>query len=165
MAHREAIASRTLLVYLREQQKVSTPHISVLKAHHSGLPADMASEELLFSDGFTLMDAMSAFEVRYAQFKVTITLTRCIKIGEPRMDSGMQIEQDAFPQFDPLTPLLPEELCWMLDRTFACEVNGNLGLCIRVVQCIILSMSLDGMACRQHVVSIGLHVSLRTPTG
>ena len=165
MAHLEAIASRTLLVYLREQQKVSTPHISVLKAHHPGLPTDMASEELLFSDGFTLMDAMSAFEVRFVQLKFTIMLTQCVKIGEPRMDSGMQIEQDTFTQFDPLTPLLPEELCWMLDRTFACEVNGNFGLCIRVVQCIVLSMSLDGMACRKHLVSIGLHVSIRAPTG
>lgn len=79
------------------------------------------------------------------------------------MDSGMTLEEDVWSKFDPLTPLLPEELCWMLDRTFACEVNGNCGFTIRVVQCI--SMSLDGMACGQYVVSIGLHVPIHTPTG
>ena len=39
------------------------------------------------------------------------------------MDSGMTIGQDAAAGFDPLMPLLPEELCWILDRMFACEVN------------------------------------------
>ena len=39
------------------------------------------------------------------------------------MDSGMSLEQDVANDFDPLAPLLPEELCWILDRMFACEVN------------------------------------------
>lgn len=45
------------------------------------------------------------------------------------MDSGMTLEHDVGDGFDPLAPLLPEELCWMLDRSFACEVNGHRSLC------------------------------------
>ncbi|KAI0657175.1 Mak10-domain-containing protein [Cubamyces menziesii] len=71
---------------------------------------DMESEEVLLMDGFTLMDAMSAFE-----------------IGEPRLDSGMILEEQRRPPFDPLTPLLPEEVCWILDRSFACEMEWHTG--------------------------------------
>ncbi|KAI0648442.1 Mak10-domain-containing protein [Trametes meyenii] len=71
---------------------------------------DMEPEEVLFMDGFTLMDALSAFE-----------------IGEPRLDSGMIIEEQRRPPFDPLTPLLPEEVCWILDRSFACEMEWHAG--------------------------------------
>lgn len=35
----------------------------------------------------------------------------------------MILEEQRRPPFDPLTPLLPEEVCWLLDRSFACEVN------------------------------------------
>ena len=35
----------------------------------------------------------------------------------------MILEEQRRPSFDPLTPLLPEEVCWLLDRSFACEVN------------------------------------------
>ncbi|KAJ3556462.1 hypothetical protein NM688_g2013 [Phlebia brevispora] len=76
----------------------------------AGAGKDMAQEELLFAESFGLMDAMSAFE-----------------IGEPRMDSGMAIDHDVWDRFDPLSPLLPEELCWMLDRTFACEMEWHAG--------------------------------------
>lgn len=42
------------------------------------------------------------------------------------MDSGMLLEQDnARPAFEPLSPLLPEELCWIIDRSFACEVSAE----------------------------------------
>ncbi|CDO71912.1 hypothetical protein BN946_scf184940.g59 [Trametes cinnabarina] len=71
---------------------------------------DMESEEILLMDGFTLMDAMSAFE-----------------IGEPRLDSGMILAEQRRPPFDPLTPLLPEEVCWILDRSFACEMEWHAG--------------------------------------
>jgi hypothetical protein len=39
------------------------------------------------------------------------------------MDSGAlgPVDPDA-PPFDPLAPLLPAEVCWLLDRSFACEV-------------------------------------------
>ncbi|KAI0781517.1 Mak10-domain-containing protein [Trametes elegans] len=71
---------------------------------------DMEPEEVLLMDGFTLMDAMSAFE-----------------IGEPRLDSGMILEEQRRPPFDPLTPLLPEEVCWIMDRAFACEMEWHAG--------------------------------------
>ncbi|KAI0695107.1 Mak10 subunit, NatC N-terminal acetyltransferase-domain-containing protein [Cerioporus squamosus] len=71
---------------------------------------DMEPEEVLLMDGFTLMDAMSAFE-----------------IGEPRLDSGMILEEQRRPPFDPLAPLLPEEVCWILDRSFACEMEWHAG--------------------------------------
>ena len=35
----------------------------------------------------------------------------------------MILEEQRRAPFDPLTPLLPEEVCWLLDRSFACEVN------------------------------------------
>ncbi|THH31863.1 hypothetical protein EUX98_g2309 [Antrodiella citrinella] len=72
--------------------------------------SDMTSGQVILTDGFTLLDGMSAFE-----------------IGEPRMDSGMIHEQVRKPPFDPLTPLLPQELCWILDRSFACEMEWHAG--------------------------------------
>ncbi|KII89424.1 hypothetical protein PLICRDRAFT_160784 [Plicaturopsis crispa FD-325 SS-3] len=72
---------------------------------------DMEPGSMIFTDGFTLLDAMSAFE-----------------IGEPRLDSGAIIEeQEKRPPFDPLQLLLPEELCWILDRSFACEMEWHAG--------------------------------------
>lgn len=47
------------------------------------------------------------------------------KIGEPRFDSGMALMDESRPTFDPLAPLLPEEVCWIIDRSFACEVNNQ----------------------------------------
>lgn len=47
----------------------------------------------------------------------------CDQIGEPRMDSGMILEQQRRPPFDPLLPMLPQEVCWIMDRMFTCEVN------------------------------------------
>lgn len=35
----------------------------------------------------------------------------------------MVLEEQRRPPFDSLAPLLPEEVCWILDRSFACEVN------------------------------------------
>ncbi|KAI0085943.1 Mak10 subunit, NatC N-terminal acetyltransferase-domain-containing protein [Irpex rosettiformis] len=70
----------------------------------------MAADEVLLTDGFVLMDAMSAFE-----------------IGEPRMDSGMILEEDKKPPFDSTALLLPEELCWIMDRMFACEMLWHSG--------------------------------------
>ena len=39
------------------------------------------------------------------------------------MDSGMVLEEAQRPPFDPLAPLLPEEVCWVLDRSISCEVS------------------------------------------
>ncbi|KAK7040262.1 N-alpha-acetyltransferase, non-catalitic subunit [Paramarasmius palmivorus] len=65
----------------------------------------MAPGEMVMIDGFQLQDAMSAIE-----------------IGEPRLDTGMKLGNEPF---DPMTPLLPEELCWIIDRTFAYEMEWH----------------------------------------
>ena len=40
------------------------------------------------------------------------------------MDSGLILDDEAKkPQFNPFTPLLPEEVCYILDRVIACEVR------------------------------------------
>ena len=40
------------------------------------------------------------------------------------MDSGLVLdEEERRPQFNPLAPLLPEEVCYILDRVIACEVR------------------------------------------
>ena len=47
-----------------------------------------------------------------------------VQIGDPRMDSGLILDDEAGRLvFSPLTPLLPEEVCYVLDRTIACEVR------------------------------------------
>ncbi|EJD06227.1 uncharacterized protein FOMMEDRAFT_166473 [Fomitiporia mediterranea MF3/22] len=72
---------------------------------------EMGIDELLMVDGFTLYEAMSAVE-----------------IGDPRMDSGAPLSSgEQQPNFDPLTPLLPEEVCWILDRAMACEMHWHAG--------------------------------------
>jgi hypothetical protein len=72
---------------------------------------DMELGDVILTEEFTLYDAMSALE-----------------IGDPRMDSGLilddEVEQLAF---SPLTPLLPEEVCYVLDRTIACEMEWHAG--------------------------------------
>ncbi|KAK0458604.1 Mak10 subunit, NatC N-terminal acetyltransferase-domain-containing protein [Desarmillaria tabescens] len=72
--------------------------------------AEMEPGGLVMMEGFSLLDAMSALE-----------------IGEPRLDSGMIIEKNRRPQFDPLTPLLPEEVCWIIDRSFSYEMEWHAG--------------------------------------
>ncbi|KAF8801418.1 hypothetical protein BYT27DRAFT_7198198 [Phlegmacium glaucopus] len=72
--------------------------------------AELEPDSLLFMDGFTLQDAMSALE-----------------IGEPRLDSGLIVQEQLRPPFNPLTPLLPEELCWILDRSLGYETEFHAG--------------------------------------
>ncbi|KAK7035942.1 Mak10 subunit, NatC N-terminal acetyltransferase-domain-containing protein [Favolaschia claudopus] len=69
--------------------------------------AEMSPMDVILRDGFTLQDAMSAFE-----------------IGEPRLDSGMVGER---PPFDFWAPLLPEEVCWIIDRSFTLEMLWHAG--------------------------------------
>ncbi|KAI0285229.1 Mak10 subunit, NatC N-terminal acetyltransferase-domain-containing protein [Russula brevipes] len=72
---------------------------------------DMEQGDVILTEDFTLYDAMSALE-----------------IGDPRMDSGLILEEEAQrPQFNPLTPLLPEEVCYILDRAIACELEWHAG--------------------------------------
>ncbi|KAI6125227.1 Mak10 subunit, NatC N-terminal acetyltransferase-domain-containing protein [Pisolithus croceorrhizus] len=71
---------------------------------------DMEPGSLIFDKDFSLHDAMAAFE-----------------IGEPRFDSGLALLDDSRPPFDPLVPLLPEEVCWIIDRAFSCEIAWHTG--------------------------------------
>ncbi|KAI0034972.1 Mak10 subunit, NatC N-terminal acetyltransferase-domain-containing protein [Vararia minispora EC-137] len=71
---------------------------------------DMDPEDVLLVDGFSLYDAMTA-----------------LQIGDPRMDTGVILEEQRRPPFDPLTPLLPEELCYILDKSLACEMHWHSG--------------------------------------
>ncbi|THV06920.1 hypothetical protein K435DRAFT_960172 [Dendrothele bispora CBS 962.96] len=70
--------------------------------------AAMHSEQMIMMDGFSLHDAMSALE-----------------IGEPRLDTGMTIGTQRKQPFNPLTPLLPEELCWIIDRSISYEMEWH----------------------------------------
>lgn len=38
------------------------------------------------------------------------------------MDTGVILDGDEKVNFNPTSPLLPEEVCWIIDRSFACEV-------------------------------------------
>lgn len=76
----------------------------------AGAAQQLDATDMVFADGYTLNDAMSALE-----------------IGEPRMDSGMVLEEAQRPPFDPLAPLLPEEVCWILDRSISCEIAWHTG--------------------------------------
>ncbi|OAX36010.1 Mak10-domain-containing protein [Rhizopogon vinicolor AM-OR11-026] len=71
---------------------------------------DMQPGDLLLADGFTLQDAMASFE-----------------IGEPRFDSGMALLDKSKPSFNPLAPLTSEEVCWIIDRSFSCEMEWHSG--------------------------------------
>ncbi|RDB19321.1 N-alpha-acetyltransferase 35, NatC auxiliary subunit [Hypsizygus marmoreus] len=71
---------------------------------------DMELGSFVFMDDLTLHDAMGAFE-----------------IGEPRLDSGLITEGQNLPPFDPTMPLLPQELCWILDRAFSYEMEWHAG--------------------------------------
>lgn len=43
------------------------------------------------------------------------------------MDSGVSLSDGPrTTPFDAQAPLLPEEVCWILDRAMACEVRPNL---------------------------------------
>jgi N-alpha-acetyltransferase 35, NatC auxiliary subunit len=47
-----------------------------------------------------------------------------VQVGDPRMDSGLILDEEAErPHFNPLAPLLPEEVCYILDRAITCEVR------------------------------------------
>ncbi|KDR82005.1 hypothetical protein GALMADRAFT_221894 [Galerina marginata CBS 339.88] len=71
---------------------------------------ELEPNSLIFMDNFTLQESMSALE-----------------IGEPRLDSGLIVREQLRPPFNPLAPLLPEELCWILDRALAYETEFHAG--------------------------------------
>lgn len=47
------------------------------------------------------------------------------QIGEPRLDSGVVVPEQITGPFEPLQLLLPEEICWILDRSLAFEVGKD----------------------------------------
>ncbi|PPQ65821.1 hypothetical protein CVT24_012048 [Panaeolus cyanescens] len=71
---------------------------------------EMPTDHFMFMDGYTLHDAMSALE-----------------IGEPRLDSGIAVPKQFTEPFNPLQLLLPEEICWILDRSMAFETEFHAG--------------------------------------
>ena len=77
------------------------------------------------------------------------------------MDSGAPLpEGEQQPEFDPFTPLLPEEVCWILDRAMACEVNADDGLygVIHACSSLYIRNLLDALARRQCARPDGLHL-------
>ena len=90
------------------------------------------------------------------------------QIGDPRMDSGAPLpEGERQLEFDPFTPLLPEEVCWILDRAMACEVNADDGLygVIHACSSLYIRNLLDALARRQRARSDGLHLFVYAPPG
>ena len=99
------------------------------------------------ANGFTLSEAMSAVEVSYCCSLAQLLLKCPYKIGDPRMDSGAITASEAQqPAFDPLTPLLPGEVCWILDRTVACEVTD-----MRVLRSLMFFMLTEYIYCYTYV--------------
>ncbi|KAH6919217.1 Mak10 subunit, NatC N-terminal acetyltransferase-domain-containing protein [Coprinopsis sp. MPI-PUGE-AT-0042] len=70
--------------------------------------SEIDPETILFMDGFGLQDAMSAFE------------------GKPRLDTGFIGDKPPV-DFNPLEPLLPEEVCWILDTALGYELEWHDG--------------------------------------
>ena len=76
------------------------------------------------------------------------------------MDSGAPLPSgEQQPNFDPLTPLLPEEVCWILDRAMACEVNADDGLSRTSRVCSSLYLvPIDALARRECSCSDGVYL-------
>ncbi|KAI6099200.1 Mak10 subunit, NatC N-terminal acetyltransferase-domain-containing protein [Pisolithus croceorrhizus] len=78
--------------------------------HRTSSYVDMGPGALMFNKDFLLHDAMATFE-----------------IGEPRFDSGLALLDDSRSPFNPLAPLLPEIVCWIIDRAFSCKMAWHTG--------------------------------------
>lgn len=76
------------------------------------------------------------------------------------MDSGAALPNgEQHPDFDPLSPLLPEEVCWIIDRSMACEVNADDGLYSTARLCSLLYVrTTDALARRKRTRSDSLHL-------
>jgi hypothetical protein len=57
------------------------------------------------------------------RMSISSSLIAMPKIGEPRLDSGMALEGEQRPPLDIWAPLLPQEICWIIDRSFSYEVG------------------------------------------
>jgi hypothetical protein len=80
----------------------------------------MKPGELLFMDNFGLQEAMTAIEV-CRRYKIPYPDSDHAQIMDERMDSGTRPPDT---QFNPSALLLPQEVCWILDRTFSAEVRS-----------------------------------------
>jgi len=105
---------------------------------------DMEPGEFIFMEDFTLYEAMSAFE-----------------IGEPRLDSGIVPLNQNGRKFNPQAPLLPEELCWIIDRCFAYEVSKYQPSFVDYRQ----KLLVDEVVCRKSSFSHSIHSSLHASIG
>ena len=112
----------------------------------------MKESEVILTEGFTLLDSMSAIEASGTQTRAYCYIrsndAMGFQVGEPRMDSGMVSEGDQRPPFEPLAPLLPEEVCYILDRAFIVEVNAQLARYPTTTYLPADTVVIDGMACR-----------------
>lgn len=104
----------------------------------------MEPNSLVFMEGFTLQESMSALEVSGPG---CINPTQCnleTQIGEPRLDTGLIIQEQVRPPFNPSQSLLPEEICWILDRALAFEVSVSIGI-VSLIFC--SSCAVDRILC------------------
>jgi hypothetical protein len=95
----------------------------------------MDPEDLILLPDFSLYDAMTALEVCLHLFALIYDPDAVLQIGDPRMDTGIALDEQRRPPFDPLKPLLPEELCYVLDRSLAAEVRTALLCALKVLIC------------------------------
>jgi hypothetical protein len=93
-----------------------------LPVTHNGCAPDLPPDGMLTMKNFSLHDAMMAIEVRCILNWSRQNLTT-LKVMDPRMDSGVERPEYPRRQFDPYILLLPEEVCWIMDRMFAAEVS------------------------------------------
>lgn len=72
------------------------------------LRLDFKHGQLLHLQSFTLYDAMSAIEIM-----------------DPKMDTGMVLENTSTSPFDVQQRLTPQQLLWIMDRLLSCEVSAK----------------------------------------
>lgn len=77
---------------------------------------------------------------------------------DPRMDSGAAREDYPKVSFDPSSRLLPEEVCWIIDRLFAAEVSSASCAPLSYIPTLI---AIDVVARREFSSSKRLLLSLR----
>lgn len=93
----------------------------------------MEPNSLIFMEGFTLQESMSALEVSWWSCNYQTDTNLEVQIGEPRLDTGLIIQEQVRPPFNPSQPLLPEEICWILDRALAFEVSVEIVIAPSIV--------------------------------
>lgn len=82
---------------------------------------------------------------------------------EPRLDSALaSSSKDTGPDFDVLTPLLPEEVCWIMDSALAAEVSCVPSYALSIVQLEALrSPGIKGMRFLKPCTPAGISMNFR----